>query len=756
MARLALGALVLAATITRAAPPAYVGSAACAPCHTGEHAKWAGSQHARAMQEATERTVLGRFDGATFSHAGVTSTFSRRDGKFMVRTDGPGGALADFEVKYTFGVFPLQQYLVPFPGGRLQALGVAWDARPASAGGQRWFHLYPDDTPRPGDPLHWTGIDQTWNYQCADCHSTNVRKRWDAAARRYDTTWSEIDVGCETCHGPGAEHLAWAKKEGDWERWNASKGLTVALDERRGVTWGLAAGVPTATRSTPRTAQREIDACAPCHARREQFSDDRQAGTPFLDAFRPARLEPRLYHADGQQRDEVYTWGSFLQSKMYAAGVTCADCHDPHSGKPHATGNAVCAGCHAPATFDTPAHHHHPGGSAETACVACHMPATTYMRIDPRHDHSLRIPRPDRSVALGTPNACNQCHTKKTARWAADAVARWYPRPKAGFQPYAEALDAAEHGAPGAQQMLAAVVRDATQPAIARATAVAALGPLLDPATLPVVATALRDPDPTVRAAAVSALAETDPETRLAHLGPLLGDRVRLVRMDAGRALAELPEARLAPGDAPRRDAALAEWIAAQRFNGDRPEGLVNLGTLYAAQGRSEDAVTTLDAALALDPTYAPAAVNLADVHRALGREAPAETVLRAALTRTPDAAAVHHALGLSLVRQHRTDEALRALGRAAALAPDDPRFAYVYAVAQHDTGDRTGAIEALEAALARHPYEPALLSVLVTYEEEAGAASKALAHARVLLDVRPNDPNVRALVDRLAAPPPR
>jgi len=754
--RLALGAAWFAAAIARAAPPAYVGSTACAPCHAPEHAKWAGSQHARAMQEATEHTVLGRFDGSTFTHAGVTTTFFRRDGKFMVRTDGPDGTLADFEVKYTFGVFPLQQYLVPLSDGRLQALGVAWDARPASAGGRRWFHLYPDPTPRPGDPLHWTGIDQTWNYQCADCHSTNVRKGWNAATRRYDTTWSEIDVGCEACHGPGADHVAWAKKEGDFQRWNDSKGLAVSLHERRGVTWETAAGATTATRSAPRATHREIDTCAPCHARREQFSDDRNAGTPWLDAYRPARLERGLYHADGQQRDEVYTWGSFVQSKMHAAGVTCADCHDPHDGGPRASGNAVCAGCHMAAKFDTLAHHHHARGSAGAACVACHMPATTYMRIDPRHDHSLRIPRPDRSVALGTPNACNQCHPKETGRWAASTVARWYPKPKPGFQSYAEALHAAEREVPGARQMLAAVARDPAQPAIARAMALAALGPQLDSATLPIVTAALRDPDPIVRAAAVDALAETDPATRLAHLGPSLTDPTRLVRMDAGRALAELPAERLAPGDAPRRDATLGEWIAAQRFNGDRPEGLVNLGTLYALQGRSEEAVATLESALVLDPTYAPAAVNLADVWRTRGREAEAEAVLRAALERTPDAAAVHHALGLSLARQHRTDEARGALGRATALAPDEARFAFVYGVAQHDSGDRTGAIETLEAALARHPYDPSLLGALVSYQQEAGAPAKALAHARVLLEVQPDDRQLRALVDRLAAPAPR
>ncbi len=401
--------------------------------------------------------MLGNFADARFAHAGVTTRFFRRDGRFFVNTDGPGGTLADFEIKYTFGVHPLQQYLVELPGGRLQALGIAWDARPKAQGGQRWFHLYPDRKLKAGDPLHWTGIDQNWNYQCADCHSTNLRKNYDDATRTYRTTWSEIDVGCEACHGPGSNHAGWAKLDPNARGADASKGLPVALDERRGVTWSIDAATGNATRSAPRTSSREIEACARCHARRGQFDDTWHPGAPLGNAYRVALLEPGLYYADGQMRDEVYNHGSFLQSRMHAKGVTCSDCHDPHSQKLRVPGNAVCGQCHAPSRFDAATHHRHKPGSPGAACASCHMPTTTYMVVDPRHDHSMRIPRPDRTVALGTPNACGNCHAKEGAKWAADAVARWYPERKPGQQTFAEALAAGDRGAPGAQAALASL-----------------------------------------------------------------------------------------------------------------------------------------------------------------------------------------------------------------------------------------------------------------------------------------------------------
>jgi len=365
---------------TRVEPPVFAGSATCSSCHAAEYVAWSRSRHAQAMQEARPGNVLGNFADVTFTAHGVASRFFRRDGGWFINTDGPDGKLADFEVKYTFGIYPLQQYLLPLPGpaGRLQAFGIAWDSRSASEGGQHWFHLYPDQHLGAGDSLHWTGIDQNWNYQCADCHSTNLRKNFDTATSRFAISWSEISVGCEACHGPASNHLRWARRERGWRSLGANLGLTNRLDERRSVNWTKPA--PTAARSAPRTSTRETDTCARCHARRGQFTDLVHAGEPLLDGFRPALIEQPLYHADGQQRDEVFTWGSFLQSRMNASGVTCADCHEPHGGKLRAAGNAVCAQCHAP-VFDSSAHHHHPAGSPASACIACHMPTTTYLSL---------------------------------------------------------------------------------------------------------------------------------------------------------------------------------------------------------------------------------------------------------------------------------------------------------------------------------------------------------------------------------------
>lgn len=741
---------------TAAAPapaaPAYAGTAACAQCHAAEHAAWRGSHHDRAMEVASDKTVLGHFADARFRNGSVASRFFRRDGRYFVNTDGPDGKPADFEIKYTFGVTPLQQYLIELPGGRLQALGIAWDARPRERGGQRWFHLYPERTLKAGDSLHWTGIDQTWNYQCADCHSTNLRKGYDEAAREYRTTWTDLNVGCEACHGPGSNHIAWAKLPANRRTLEASRGLTVLLDERRGVSWTIDAQSGNAVRSRPRATSREIDTCARCHARRGQFSDTWHPGQPFGDAFRATLLEPGAYHADGQQRDEVYTYGSFLQSRMHAKGVTCSDCHDPHSGRQRAPGNGACAQCHAPAKYDVPGHTHHRPGSSGAECAACHMPTTTYMVVDPRHDHSFRIPRPDRTVALGVPNACNQCHTGQSAQWAADAVARWFPEARPGFQTFAEALDAGDRGAPGALGALLRVADDRAQPAIARASALDRLARYPGPTTLPTIRNALNDPDPLVRAAAVNALSGAEAALRAQLLARMLADPVRLVRMDAARALAGEPEARLAPVDRAAFERALGEYVAAQRFNADRPEAQTSLGNLHAARGRDVEAVAAYRKALELDPSFVEAALNLADLQRALAREDEAERTIRAALERSPKSAPAHHALGLSLVRQKRIAEALAALALATKLAPEDPRFAYVYAVALHDTGQRAEAIRTLRAALGRHPYNRDILFALATYERAAGDVATARSRARLLRELEPENRDFARLAAELGA----
>jgi predicted CXXCH cytochrome family protein len=559
-----------------AEPASYVGAAACAGCHAAQFDAWKGSHHAMAMQPATAATVLGDFSGARLDHFGVTTTFFRDRDKVMVRTDGPDGALHGYPIAYTFGVDPLQQYLIAFPGGRLQALGIAWDSRPKEQGGRRWFHLYPGQKLKPGDPLHWTGRDQTWNYQCADCHPTVLKKNFDLAANRYATNWTDLDVACEACHGPGSRHVAWAKAHAERGAYpsgiDASRmGLTNWLKPTDTGHWEINPETEIARRSE-KLVSTELETCAACHSRRKVIAENPMPGAPYLDAYLPALLEPGLDHADGQIDGEVYEYGSFLQSRMHAAGVTCSDCHDPHSAKPRADGNALCARCHLPEEFAVAEHHHHQPGSAGAQCVNCHMPAKNYMVVDARRDHGIRVPRPDLSVALGTPNACGQCHADRPAAWAAATVAGWYPGGRQTIPHYGMALHAGRVGAEDAERQLDRLIRDQSQPAIARASDLPLLMPYASPASEPAIEAAIADPNPLVRAAVPRALPGPLPPRFVRLAAPLLSDPVRSVRIEAARALAGTDLLALTAEQQTAFVAATAELVAGEMVNADRPE----------------------------------------------------------------------------------------------------------------------------------------------------------------------------------------
>jgi Flp pilus assembly protein TadD len=435
---------------------------------------------------------------------------------------------------------------------------------------------------------------------------------------------------------------------------------------------------------------------------------------------------------------------------MYANGVSCSDCHDPHSLKLRALGNGVCAQCHASAKYDNTAHTHHKAGSAGAACAACHMPMRTYMVVDPRHDHSLRIPRPDLSVKLGTPNACNQCHGKQSAQWAADAIAQWTGKPPHGFQKFGEALHAGSVGAPGARGTLLTVIDDKTQPAIARASALDRLGRMLTPATLDAVTRSLNDADPQVRLAAVDALANTEPAVRRQYLVRMLDDPVRGVRISAARALAGPAERELAANERSRFETVLGELTASYVYNADRPEGRFGLGNLYASRGDSGGAIAEYKRAIEIDPTFLAAYANLADVYRARGADGDAEAVLRQGIARNGHAAPLQFALGLTFVRQKRTAESLKALREASRLAPDDARFAYVYAVALNDAKRNSEALKVLADARKHHPYDRDVLTGLAYFTAQAGDRKQALGYAKTLHELDPENPTYERLIAQL------
>ena len=716
----------------------FVGTTVCAKCHSNETKLWHGSHHKLAMQEASAATVLGDFHDTQFKNLGITSTFFRKGSEFWVRTDGPDGALHDYEVKFTFGVYPLQQYLIEMPGGRLQALGIAWDSRSANEGGGRWFFLYPGQKITHNNPLHWTGIDQNWNYMCADCHSTNLRKNYDARTRTFSTTYSEIDVACEACHGPGSNHVVWATKRNGRRSLDSSEGLLIALDERRNVKWYVNPGSNEVLRSTPRQTEREIQMCARCHSRRGQIHEDYVHGQEVGDDYRVSFLEPSLYFPDGQVKGEDYEYGSFVQSRMFHEGVTCSDCHEPHSLKPRAKGNSLCLQCHSSENYDSPKHHFHKANSTGAQCVNCHMPTRMYMVIDLRRDHSLRVPRPDQSLELDVPNACTGCHKDKSTGWASAAVQGWYGHRLVGFQHFGETLRAGVIGAPGAAESLARLVADREQPAIARATALSMLAEYSVSPTDPAIKTGLADASALVRRASANALSNSAPRWSATTLAPLLNDPVRAVRLEAGDVLAGTPLDAIPPDFAAQLKQAIEEYVGSLQLNADRPESHMNMGLLYEKVGKLESAVTEFQSAISIDPTFASAAVDLADLYRAENQDLEGERVLRDALARTPGDASLQHALGLLMVRERHYAEALRLLASAAHDEPANARYNYVYAIALYDSGRKHDAIITLRSSLSRNPYDLDSLAAVVDWLDESGRSTEARVYAERLAQLEP------------------
>ena len=734
----------------------YVGGDNCRECHQQEYDLWQGSHHDLAMKPATDDTVLGDFDNATFTQHGVVSTFFREGDDFIVRTEGEDGQLRDYRVLYTFGWTPLQQYLVEFPGGRLQTLPLCWDSRPKGQGGGRWFHIYGEERIPPGDPLFWTGPNQNWNFMCAECHSTNLKKRFDAEAGAYHTTWSQVNVSCEACHGPGSAHVKWAQGKPLDVRYPVEddKGLVVRLRDLSLGAWQYNNATGYYERTKPLRSRVQAETCARCHSRRATITEDYAHGRSIHDTHQVETLAAGLYHDDGQILDEVYVYGSFVQSRMYRKGVRCVDCHEPHGTTLRETGNQLCAKCHK-GDYDSVKHHFHPKAGpvgSGTQCVDCHMIQRTYMQVDPRRDHSFRVPRPDLPVAIGAPNACNDCHRDQTAQWAADYVEQWYgPRDQASPH-YGLALHAARQGTPDAVERLARLVADPEQPGIARATGLLAVGNQISRELFAGVVRSLTDSDPMVRAAAVAALRAVSPGERWRLAGPLLDDPIKSVRMEAVSVLAAARPAQADPAEAARFDRALAETIASHRENLDRASGYFSLGLIYGDLGQTDASLAAYERAVAMEPWFLPGVANLTMLYRQLGREDDAHRTLASGVANLPDAAALRYELGMSFVRRRQIDKALAELQKAAELDPQDPRYSYGYAVALHSTGQPQQALDVLDAALERRPHDRPSLYAAISFCQDLGLYERAAGYVRQLLEYWPDDPAGRQFMPGRAA----
>jgi Flp pilus assembly protein TadD len=435
---------------------------------------------------------------------------------------------------------------------------------------------------------------------------------------------------------------------------------------------------------------------------------------------------------------------------MYEAGVVCTDCHEPHSLELRAEGDAVCAQCHLPEHYEGAAHSRHADAPEAPGCRDCHMPARNYMVVDPRRDHSFRVPRPDLAASLGVTDACAACHGDKPAGWSAAAVQEWLGRDAAGLQQFAAAFAAAESGDIDAAADLRRIATDGAQPAIVRGTALTLLGRYPAPIAVATAAGAMRDDDPAVRLAAMRSMEATPPEERLEYLRPLLTDPVRAVRVEAARLLAGIDPVFLTAAERETLNDAVTEYVEVQRASLDRPSAWLNLGNLYLQSGDAEAAVEHYRGALRLDADFEPAYGNLADLLARLGQEAAAGAMLREGLLRHPDSATLHHAFGLHRIRADERAAALDSLARAVELAPDDSRFRYVYAIALDGAGEKEQALAELAEAHRRYPADTDVLQALVGLHLRAGNVDEAQAYARTLLRLTPDDAELQSLLDRL------
>lgn len=632
--------------------PKYVDDQQCLQCHQKQAEAWEHSHHALAMQTATSEHVLANFNQTKFTRQGITTTFYLKENKYYINTEGK-----NYEVKYVLGVDPLQTYLITLPDGRLQNFTIAWDVK-----NKHWFDLLPNEKTPTGDVLHWAGRYQNANLMCITCHTTNFHKNYNSDSDSYKSTWSAINVGCQACHGPGQQHIFWSKNPNLKIK---NKGLIINFDSNKKI----------------------IEACAVCHARRTEITENPNVSQSLLDNYLIPSLSADAYHADGQQLGEVYVYNSFRQSKMYQMGVTCTDCHDPHSAKLKFVGNAVCTQCHNPTgnsrfpsavgDYDSPKHTFHAPNSTGSQCVNCHMPRKNYMIIQSRPDHSIRIPRPDLSLLNGTPNACTNCHTDKTAKWAADTLKKWYPN-----------YDS----------------KPLTTSNIMRATH-------LD--TTDKIINAVQDKNPTLRLAGTELLSNFPLSQRISLVTPLLEDPVRAIRITAARVATTIPEEMLNASQYIAFKKALAELKAAEQLSVDMPGANLNLAVIYENLGETQKAINYYLHALELDPDFTPARLNLASLYNSIKENSLAKKILQQGIERLPQQGELHYSLALLLTEDSENDAAIKEFATAIKLLPGRSRVLYNYAITLLSAGKKQLAQKTLIQAHHLDPNNPDINKIL-------------------------------------------
>jgi predicted CXXCH cytochrome family protein len=721
----------------------FVGSVECSQCHTNEAKDWKQSHHAKAMMTPSSETVLGDFSGAEFRHRGVETRFFKEGPKYKIETQNQYGKQEIFSISYTFGVYPLQQYLIDIGQGKLQAFDVAWDSRPSNQGGQKWFKLLPNEDTSPKSLFHWTRHTQNWNARCSDCHSTNVERGFDAKSNSYATTFEEESVGCESCHGAGSQHVDLVK-QGAYKR-NSRSGFDTYLAPA--VAFSFEQGKDIAV-PTGKPSKNQVNACGGCHSRRQAIASFDPA-SDYHDQFILRTIDQNLYHADGQIQDEVFVLGSFLQSKMAQAGVTCTNCHNPHSGVLKVEGNGLCTQCHKPQAYDNEMHHKHKPDTEAAQCVTCHMPTTTYMEVDDRRDHSFKVPHPKTSELSGSPSVCKSCHQEQSNEWASMTIDTWAAQPE--FDLFATANLYAQDSDPLGLRKVVEYIDNQENPAIKRATLLALTGNIPSRVSLETISKNLSSTEPMVRKAAVDACDFLPIENRWILLKEKMEDPSASVRFSVARQLVGY-ERELKGAELSALNKLVAEYAQQLRLSSDFPSGQLEIAAFELRRGNIEQAFEAYEQALVIEPDFSPALLNMADLYRGLGNESRSLETLERALTVAPDSGAVQHAYGLALIRKQDKQKALKHLKLATEQIDAGVRYAYVYAIALDSVGNTSEAIDVLEETNQKWPNQYDVLLSLVTYLDQEGREPESLKYLSNLSAIAPNDPNVRSRIQQLQA----
>jgi tetratricopeptide (TPR) repeat protein len=718
--------------------PQFVGGINCLSCHETEYKHWENSHHAHAMAHANDSTVLGNFNNAEFTSNGVTHKFYKRNNQFFVYTKGVGGKMEEYLISHTFGYTPLQQYLIPFERGKYQCLPIAWDTEKG-----KWFDMgamvYEGQDLAPDDWLYWTNQAQNWNGMCAECHSTNLKKNYFAEADSFHTTWSEINVSCEACHGPGSKHIEWADLPESRQHTIDNLGLVVK-------TSGI-------------NNEEYVNLCARCHARRSQLGDYTHDKKDVMDFMIPTLLHDD-YFVDGQILDEDYVWGSFMQSKMYHTDIKCNDCHNVHSGERHFDGNKLCFQCHQENYYGTARHHFHKnvgevakpyfieGKEVVTGeganCVNCHMPGRYYMGNDFRNDHSIRIPRPDLSKDLGVPNACNQCHTDKSNDWSIKHVEQWYG--KKDRPHYGSIIADGREGKPEALKELLQYINEPLNPVIVRATALELLRNYNDSLATEMIRKMLDAPESVLRFSAARIYSSTNAEEYIRDIAPLLTDPALAIRMEAGLKFSYLPEELIPEKYKSNFKIALEEFQAHNTYMADFPGGSANLGLVQSNLGNYHEAIKHYKKAAETDNQFYPAFVNMALAYNQTGQNSEAEKVYKYLIDMNPDLQGIYYSLGLLLVESQKYEEAIKYLEIATRKEPENSRINYNLGLLYQQLGDTKNAEKQLKNAVKKNPENYDFQYGLAHYYLNNNLLQKASTIIDKMLLNYPNDQNLQQM----------